>query len=145
MPATERVHVVHDFAKPVERVFAFLAEHENLTTVLAPAKIRRLRDGTDGDRNGVGSVRQLRIGPFPPFEETNTKVVPNELIEYEITRGSPLKAHWGRMRFERREGSGSRLIYVIGMDAAIPGLAVLIGRVLTATIRRGLPKVDDHA
>ena len=25
-----RVHVSHDFAKPPERVFAYMAEHENL-------------------------------------------------------------------------------------------------------------------
>jgi uncharacterized protein YndB with AHSA1/START domain len=145
VPATERVHLVHDFAKPVERVFAFLAEHENLPTIFAPATVVRLRDGTDGTRNGVGSVRRLRIPMLPPFEETNTKVVVNELIEYAITRGTPLRDHWGRMAFEPRGDGGTRLIWSIGMEAAIPGLAALVGKALKAKLQSGLRKVDEHA
>ncbi len=144
MASKERVRIVHDFSKPVERVFAYLAEHENLGTIFAPAKISRLRDGTDGSRNGVGSARALKIGPLPPVEETNTKVVPNELIEYSITRGSPLKGHWGRIVFEPR-GDGSRVTYTIGMEAAVPGLARIVGRVLASKIRSGLRKVDRLA
>ena len=68
------VHIEHEFAKPPERVFAYLAEHENLAEVFG-AKITRLRDGEDGERNGVGSVRELQIGPMPPFEETVTEFV----------------------------------------------------------------------
>ena len=52
MPSTERVRIVHDFEKSVERVFAFLVEHENFGKIFAPAKISRFRDGTDGTRNG---------------------------------------------------------------------------------------------
>lgn len=144
MAVKERVHIVHDFELPVERVFAFLAEHENLAKVFAGAKIIRLRDGTDGTRNGIGSVRRLKIGLLPPIEETVTKVVENELIEYAITRGSPLKDHLGRMAFEPR-GKGTRLTYTIAFDANVPGLARFVGRGLTAGIKRGLRSVDSLA
>ena len=59
---------------------------------LAPlfgATIRRVRDG-EVARNGVGSVRALRVGPGPWFEETITEAVPDERIAYRISRGSPL-------------------------------------------------------
>ncbi len=59
-----RVHVSHDFAKPPERVFAYMAEHENLGPLFG-AEITRLRDG-DTERNGVNSVRKLKVGPLPP-------------------------------------------------------------------------------
>jgi uncharacterized protein YndB with AHSA1/START domain len=75
------VHVEHDFAKPPQRIFAYLAEHENLAEVFG-AKIERLRDGQDGQRNGVGSARKLKIGPLAPFEETVTEFVPCERIVY---------------------------------------------------------------
>ena len=52
-------------------------------------RITRLRDGTDGHRNGVGSVRELKVGPTPPFEETVTEFVPNELIAYEALGLAP--------------------------------------------------------
>lgn len=66
------VHVEHTFAKPPQLIFAHLAEHENLADVFG-AKVTRLRDGEHGERNGVGSARELQIGPLPPFEETVTE------------------------------------------------------------------------
>lgn len=140
----QRVIVDHDFPVPVERAFAHLAEHENLAQVFG-AKVTRLRDGTDGDRNGVGSVRQLRIGPLPPFEETVTEVVPNELIRYRITKGSPLKDHRGEMRFTPNADGGSHLHYEISFGSRIPGLDLIVARGLRGNIEKGLMKVDAAA
>ena len=55
-----QIHVEHRFTKPPAAIFAHLAEHENLADVFG-AKVTRVRDGEDGERNGVGSVRSLRI------------------------------------------------------------------------------------
>ena len=64
------------------------------------SKIRRLRDGTDGTRNGVGSERELKVGPLPPFVETVTEVGSRSaFIRYRITKGSPLRDHEGVMEF----------------------------------------------
>src|SRR4051794_11842191 len=115
----QKIEIEQDFTKPVERVFAYLAERENLAPLLG-AKITRIRDGNDS-RNGVGSVRGLKIGPLPQFEETNTEVVENELIKYKITKGSPLKDHRGEMTFTRK-GTGCHLRYVIEFGAVVPGL-----------------------
>ncbi len=138
------MHIEHDSAKPPERIFAHLAEHENLADVFG-AKITRLRDGEGEERNGVGSMRRLQIGPLPPFEETVTEFVPNERIEYKITKGSPLKNHHGEMRFSIRDGGGSRLLYTIDFESAIPGLAAIVKAGLTKGIARGLGKVDQAA
>ncbi|EFQ81988.1 hypothetical protein HMPREF0063_12830 [Aeromicrobium marinum DSM 15272] len=70
MAAPQRVHVVMDFESPPEVVFEALGEHENLGPVFG-ATVTRVRDG-DTSRNGVGSVRRLKIGPLPGFEETTT-------------------------------------------------------------------------
>jgi len=86
------VHVEHEFTKAPDRVFAYLAEHENLADVFG-AKVTRLCDGEDGQRNGVGSRRQLRIGPLPAFEETVVEFVVPQRIVYRITKGSPLSDH----------------------------------------------------
>lgn len=138
-----RVVVDHEFSLPPGRVFAYLAEHENLEPLFG-AKIKRLRDGTDGQRNGVGSVRELRVGPLPPFEETVTEVVPDQLIRYRITKGSPLRDHEGVMRFSST-GSGTHLHYAISFGAVVPGLDLLIAAGLKRSIVKGLGRVDSAA
>jgi uncharacterized protein YndB with AHSA1/START domain len=138
------VHVEHDFAKPPERVFAYLAEHENLADVFG-AKVSRLRDGEGGQRNGVGSVRRLQIGPLPPFEETVTEFIPAERIAYRITKGSPLRDHLGVMEFAPSPDGGTHFVYDIRLGAAIPGLALLVRAALTRSIARSLGQVDRDA
>jgi hypothetical protein len=120
----------------VEELFAHLSEHQNLEPLLG-AKIKRLTEGSDGTRNGTGSSRELRVGPLPPFVETNTEVVANELIRYRITKGGVLKNHEGVMRFSRR-GDGSHLEYTIDFDGKAPGLAPVVKAMLTRSIERGL-------
>lgn len=137
------VHVEHEFAKPPERIFAHLAEHENLAEVFG-AKIKRLRDG-EGERNGVGSVRELRVGPMPPFEETVTEFVPSERIVYRITKGGPLKGHVGRMDFAPTPNGGTRFVYDIRIASPIPGIAPLVRASLTRSIERSLPGVEQKA
>jgi uncharacterized protein YndB with AHSA1/START domain len=141
---THHVHVEQAFAKPVDRVFAYLAEHEHLADLFG-AKVTRLNDGTDGLRNGVGSRRSLRIGVLPPFEETVTEFVPGERIVYRITKGSPLRGHEGVMRFSSLPGGGSHLVYGIRLASPIPGLAAIVQRSLTRTITNALPRVDQAA
>jgi uncharacterized protein YndB with AHSA1/START domain len=137
------IHVEHRFAKPPAAIFAHLAEHENLAELFG-AKVTRVRDGDDGERNGVGSVRKLQIGPLPTFEETVTEFVPSERIVYRITKGSPLRGHLGTMTFEPA-GEGTSFVYDIRIASPIPGIAPLVTAVLTRSIVKALPKVDREA
>jgi hypothetical protein len=132
----QRVHVVQDFSQPVDQLFAYLSEHENLEPLFG-AKIRRLNDGTDGTRNGVGSARELRVGPTPPFVETVVEVVPDELIRYRITKGGVLKDHEGVMRFSSTP-TGSRLDYTIEFDGKLPGIGPLVRAGLERNVTKAL-------
>ena len=138
----QRLEITQDFALPVERVYGYLSEHENLGPIFG-AEVERVRDGQDS-RNGVGSVRRLKVGPLPWFEETNTQVVPNELIEYRITRGSVLRNHRGQMRFSPH-GDGTRLDYVIEFDAKVPLTGPLLKKTIEGNVRSGLKQVDARA
>ena len=80
------------------------------------------------------------MGPLPPFEETVTEFVPNELIRYEITKGSPLRDHRGEMRFTPNP-DGTHLHYEISFGSAVPGVAAIVA----ATLRRNIPKGLDTA
>jgi uncharacterized protein YndB with AHSA1/START domain len=137
------VHVEQDFALPVERVFGFLSEHENLA-VIFPTRIERVRDG-ETERNGVGSCRRLSFSGLLPFEETVTEAVPNERIVYRITKGTPLRGHQGVMVFSTKPGGGSHLDYRIRLASPIPGLAAIVKLALTRSVTDGLAKVDRAA
>lgn len=123
---------------PIERVFAFFADHERFTTLFG-ARCCRIRDGA-GDVNGLGSVR--RVGPAGPLgmEETIVGFEPGQRIEYAITRGSPIRNHRGTIDF--RDDRGATVIdYVIRFEPKLPFTGALITRALKRAWRRNAPKV----
>jgi uncharacterized protein YndB with AHSA1/START domain len=141
MPAPQRVHVTHTYRSDPATVFEALSEHENLSRVMG-AKVTRVRDG-DASRNGAGSTRRLKIGPLPAFEETVTAAEPNTLIEYTISKGTPLRAHWGVQRLTLTADGGTELDYRIGFDAPAPGMAALVGKAITRQLTKGLGNLTD--
>jgi len=137
------VEVNEDVSTSREEVFEFLAEHENLGPLLGGANIARVRDG-DTERNGVGSVRRVKVGPARPFEETVTRFEPHSLIEYRITKGGPLRNHIGIVRLTDAQGGGTNIDYRIRVASHIPGLAPLVRGKLTRDITRSIAKLDSH-
>lgn len=139
MASPQRVHVTHTYTSDPTTVFEKLSEHENLGPVFG-ASVRRVCDG-ETSRNGPGSTRALKIGPLPAFHETITKVEPHHLIEYKISKGGPLRHHWGVQRLTPTADGGTTLDYTIGFDMLVPGLASLVGKAVARSLRKGLPKL----
>lgn len=129
------------FNAPVTTVFAELSDHEKLSSVLG-APIKRIKNGKD-DINGIGSVRRITPLPLAGFEETVTGYEPNKLIEYTISKGSPLKNHLGRMVFSENNGK-THLHYTIQFDMklALPLSGFVLKTVLEKVISNGLHKLS---
>ena len=129
-----------EFNAPVETVFATLSDHEAMGKVLN-AKVKRIKDGQD-DVNGIGSVRRITPVPLADFEETVTAFEPNKLVEYTITKGSPLKNHLGRMVFSENGGK-THLHYTIQFEPKepVPLSGLVVKSVLEKVILRGLHKL----
>jgi uncharacterized protein YndB with AHSA1/START domain len=136
---THWVHVERDLDAPPEQVFDHLAEHENLAALFG-AKVKRLNDG-DTERNGVGSRRELKVGPLPPFEETTTRYERPELIEYKITKGGALKDHVGIMKFSPSPSGGTHFEYRIRVITKVPGMSGLVKASLQRNVEKGLKGV----
>jgi uncharacterized protein YndB with AHSA1/START domain len=130
------VHVEQNFTASRDTVFDYLAEHENLAPLFG-AKVTRVKDG-DSERNGVNSVRLVKVGPAAPVEETVTEFVRPELIEYRVTHGGPLKNHVGIQKFSELPGNGCHLDYRIRISSNIPGVGFVLHKILTAGITKGL-------
>ncbi len=137
--AIQRVDIQHEFAYPVEQVFAHLSEHENLVEIFPLVSIIRLSDG-QSERNGVGSQREIRMLGGPPFVEKITAFEPNKLIEYRITRGSPIKNHRGVMRFSPSP-RGCQLHYTIEFEGRLPLIGPIVRMLLDRNIRKGLAEM----
>lgn len=132
-----KVELHQDFPQPVSALFQALHDHENLGRVLG-APMRHIVDGSgEGGRHGVGSVRVVGLGPLA-FEETVVSYETDKLIEYRVTRGSPIKNHLGRMVFSERAGGGSHLHYTITFEAKLAPLGPPIRWVLERSIAGAL-------
>ncbi|MCO5231974.1 MAG: SRPBCC family protein [Chitinophagales bacterium] len=133
----ETIHLLQDFEVPVEIVFNFFSEHENMGKIY-PAAVKRIKFGEDPrDANSKGSVR--RIIAFPLIiEETITQYVPNQLIEYKITNGFGIKDHLGTMNFSRLSDNQCRLDYRIDVTPSLPMTGFFIKNTLEKIIGRGV-------
>lgn len=133
--ALKTITIHEQFNAPVNKVFDTLSDHVRFGQICG-VKMTRIQDGEDG-ANGLGSVRSINIGPLPSFQETITKFVPNELIEYKITQGSPIKNHVGCLRFSEQQGK-TILDYTIKLESKIPLTSGLIKTALGNAISKGL-------
>ena len=77
---------------------------------------------------------------MPAFEETVTAFEPNELIEYEVTKGTPLNHHHGEIHFAPKD-SGTRIEWKIEIGTALPGLDFVIAKLLVRNIGGGLDRM----
>ena len=98
--AQEIITIHEKFNAPIDQVFGVLSNHERFGKICG-INMARIQDGEDG-LNGKGSVRTIKIGLLPAFEETITGFIPNEFIEYKITKGSPIKNHIGTLKFSEQ-------------------------------------------
>lgn len=120
-----------EFNAPLDTIFNQLSDHEKMGEVLN-ANVKRIKDG-DEYVNGIGSVRRITPVPLAGFEETVTAFEPNKLIEYTITKGTPLKNHFGRMLFSEHEGK-THLHYTIQFQPKLP--IPLAGRVVKTVLEK---------
>lgn len=144
--SSHSVSFTEHFNATPEEVFPYFAQHETFGAMAGGPLaeklhfIRRIKIGVDlRHPDGVGSVRRIGYGPTA-FEETVRVSDPGELIEYAITRGSPIKNHHGRIAFTADAG-GTRVDYTIRFEPKIPGTGPAIGLVLKAMIAPAFPRI----
>lgn len=134
------------FDAPVEEIFGALADHESFGKLLQ-TKIKRVVDSREENKNGVGSVRRISAFPIPAYEETVVTYEPNRLIEYVVSKGSPIKSHRGRMEFSEEQGK-TRLHYTIDFEPKLPFifLGSFLKQVIDKTLRKGIERLArQHA
>ncbi|MCP5207330.1 MAG: SRPBCC family protein [Hahellaceae bacterium] len=141
--AMQYITIKQSFKAPIERVFQELTDHVAFGKILG-ANITRIKDGSGGFKNGLGSVRQISVFPAPAFEEEVITFEPNKLMEYKVSKGSPIKNHIGRMEFTTSAGM-THLHYTIQFEpkVALPLLGPLLKKAIETPIVKGLKKLAN--
>ncbi len=129
-----KVTLGHYFRAPIEKVFDALADHARFGQIW-PGSTTRIREGHDTP-NGEGSIRQMRQG-LVVFEETTITYQRPNVIEYTITKGTPLRNHHGRIELAA-DDSGTRMHYVIQYECLIPFLGKKIKQDLERNFYKGI-------
>ncbi|MEH6345040.1 MAG: SRPBCC family protein [Bermanella sp.] len=132
--ARQQIRINQSFNAPIETVFTALTDHHNFGRVVN-AKIQRIKDSDSDNVNGVGSIRRITPLPFSHFEETVITFEAGRLMEYKISKGSPVKNHKGRMEFFEVNGK-TQLNYSVYFEPKIP----FLGKLLKGLIERPLVK-----
>ena len=128
------ISMTQTFNAPVGTIFDILTDHQSFGEV-TNANIKRVVDSQDENKNGVGSVRRISAFPAPAFEETVVVFEPDQLMEYVVSKGSPIKNHRGRLEFSEAGGK-TRLNYTIDFDVKLP--FVFIGAVIKSAIEKSI-------
>ena len=133
------IKLYQEFDAPVEKVWEDFNDHANLSKILGQ-NVKRIKDSDNPENiNGVGSVRLIEI-PFAPFEETIRKSVKPTCIEYQISKGTPLHHHYGKMQFTSLSAEKSALDYSIELGSKIPFIAGILKVATQNSIEAGLKK-----
>ena len=125
--AMHEARIEHFFAAPRDKIFQFFADPANLRHVWG-GRWQRIKEG-EGDPNGVGMVRSVKVGGAT-FEETIVTFRRPELIEYVVSEGGPVRNHHSRMDFTEEPG-GTRMVFTVRFEPKI----ALAGRVFTGMLK----------
>jgi len=134
--AKQQIVITQSFNAPIDTVFAALTDHNNFGKVVK-ATIRRIKDSDSENVNGVGSIRRITPLPFSHFEETVVTFETNQLMEYVVSKGSPIKNHKGRMEFSEENGK-TQLRYTIDFEPKIPFLGKVLKGLIEGPLVKGL-------
>ena len=136
----QTIQISQSFNASVNNIFDTLSDHETFGKLIG-VPMKRIKDG-ETCVNGLGSIRDIKIGLLPSFQETITGFVDGQFIEYKITKGSPIKNHVGTLKFSEANGV-TTLDYTIKLESKIPFTTGLIKAALGNGIRKGLKQYSN--
>lgn len=92
----------------------------------------------DGDPDGPGSIRRLRIGPGGSREQ-NVEVEPERRLVYTMLAGLPIDAYRAEVTLTDLPDGGTRIHWHSTFTPRLPGTGLLF-RLMLSGILRGLAK-----
>ncbi|MCU4351918.1 SRPBCC family protein [Acinetobacter ursingii] len=142
--AAKSITMKQRFNVPLDQVFPVFNQHATFNTILWPIQSIVIKQSHDPDNaDGVGSVRKMGVGPLKFIQEEITKIIPNQMIEYQMLKNPLFSYHLGRLEFIEKAGQ-TELTYTIWLDSPIPLMAKIGLLQLKASAKLGLKKVASQ-
>jgi hypothetical protein len=127
----EEIHANVYIHAPIERVFDAVSDHESFVHTEGRLSTKVIRPGTD-ERNGLGCLRETRVGSRVHYVEEVTAWERPSSFEYQVRETSrPIRHYGSRFRFIPR-GEGTEVDWTSRAELTIP----LVGRALGPLFKR---------
>lgn len=124
---------------PIGDVFELLTDHANYKQFSGISDSELLREG-EADRNGVGAMRRVTVGPIR-FEEEITAFERPARMGYLIRKVNvPLEHEGGTIRLEAIDDA-TRVVWESTFRFTTPGIGGLIGVVGAPSTKLGFDRV----
>lgn len=139
--AVQRIEIKQTFNAPANEIFSVLTDHEAFGRLIN-TNIKRVVDAQGENKNAAGSVRRINMFPAPPFEESVIEFEQGKRMKYVVSKGSPLKNHFGEMVFSEDAGK-TMLVYTIEFQPKIPFpfWGPLLKKMIENSMQKGLKKL----
>lgn len=118
------------FEAPRGVVYEVFADRERYGTFL-PLAAELIRPG-DTERQGVGAVHRVGVGPIGPKEQI-IDLVPGERIQYRVVGGLPVRLHIGTIELADRD-QGTEVRYTMESVPRVPVPAALMRALLRQSV-----------
>lgn len=131
------------FKAPRGIVYEVFADRERYGDFL-PLAARLIRPG-DMERQGVGAVHRVGVGPLGAQEEI-TELIPDERIQYRVVGGLPVRLHVGTIELADH-AEGTEVRYTMESVPRLPLPAALVSALLRQSIGtfiKGAQKESDR-
>ena len=126
------VRASREIPAPAKQVFELLSDHANYDRFRGIRRSKLLREG-ESDRNGIGALRMVMIGPLH-FEEEITGYEPPTALDYLIVKiNVPFQHEGGHIRLFEKDG-GTRAEWTSDFRVPVP----VAGRALEPLVQRAL-------
>jgi uncharacterized protein YndB with AHSA1/START domain len=121
---------------PPEAVFEVLADHARYDRFDGVRRAELVNPG-ERDRNGIGAVRWVWLGPLR-FEEEITAFEPPTRFDYLIreVKTLPFRHDGGSIRLARVDG-GTEAVWTSSFEIPIPVVGAVLDRIFARRLERG--------
>lgn len=117
-------------AAPRDVVYRVFADRESYGVV--PGMSTSLHTPGQTERQGVGAVHQLQLGPVRIHEQF-TELVPGERISYQAVSGLPVRNHTGTIELSD-VGSGTKVSYTVDSTPKIAAPKPLVSLLIRGLV-----------